>query len=76
MAAVNDDSITVIDGDMKEKNIMTDNVILAVGMDSSTGLYYDALKTDIPEVYSLGDCREARNIAAAVWDGFEVARMV
>lgn len=76
MEAINDHCITVINEDGEKRNIVTDNVILAVGMNPMKGLYYDALKSNIREVYSLGDCKEARNIAAAVWDAFEVARMV
>ncbi|MFC1864135.1 FAD-dependent oxidoreductase, partial [Thermodesulfobacteriota bacterium] len=76
MEAINDNFITIVNEDGEEKFITTDNVILAVGMNPLKGLYHDALKCNISEVYSLGDCKEARNIAAAVWEAFEVGRMV
>jgi 2-enoate reductase len=74
--AINDDSVIVVDANGEKKDVPTDNVILAAGMTPLNEFYYEALKCNIPEVYNLGDCREVRNIAAAILDGHEVGRMI
>jgi 2-enoate reductase len=35
---------------------------------------YESLLGKVPELYLIGDAREARNIMGAVWDAYEVAR--
>ena len=46
---------------------------MAVGYKPKSPLY-DALKDDYPQVFRLGDSRKVRNIRAAIWDAYEVAR--
>ena len=55
--------------------IKADMVVLAVGMKSNDALYR-ALISKVIHLYALGDCREPRNVQGAVWDGYEVGRMV
>lgn len=61
--------------DGKEVTLDADQVILAVGYRSTTKLY-DSIKNEFPFVYSLGDEKQVRNIRAAIWDGYEVARNI
>jgi 2-enoate reductase len=63
----------IVDGESGK--ITADTVVIATGLKSDDGLY-QALKGRFPAVYSVGDCREPRNIMGAVWDGFEVGRTV
>lgn len=60
-----------------EKNQKTtasfDQVILAVGYRSISPIY-DEIKNDYTYVFKLGDSQSVRNIRAAIWDAYEVAR--
>jgi 2-enoate reductase len=51
-------------------------VVLALGMKSNQKLYNEAVKNCSADIYAIGDCREVRNIYGALWDGFEVGRMI
>jgi len=55
------------------KTIKADTVVIATGLKSDDGLY-QALKGRFSTVYTVGDCREPRNIMGAIWDSFEVGR--
>ena len=68
--------VNVVTSNGIKEFIPADTIVLATGMISIDHLFDSALSSDIPEVYAVGDCREVRNIAAAVWDAFEVARML
>ena len=37
---------------------------------------YETLRKRSPDIYLIGDSRRAHNIMNAVWDAYEVARMV
>jgi 2-enoate reductase len=63
-------------GSFSEKVIKADTIILATGMLPSRALYDDALRGEVGQVYAIGDCREIGNIYGAIWDAFEVARLV
>lgn len=53
--------------------IQADSIISAIGYQSDNQLYQQ-LKTDIADLYLIGDARQVQNIMYAIWDGFEVAR--
>ena len=63
-------------GTLSGKIIKADTIVLATGMLPNNEMYYEALKSNVAQVYAIGDCREIRNIHGAVWDGFEVGRRV
>jgi NADH:flavin oxidoreductases, Old Yellow Enzyme family len=63
----------VIISEGEEKEIPADNIIMAVGF-KSTNTLYEELKLDYGYIYNLGDGKEVRNIRAAIWDAYEVAR--
>jgi len=69
------DNGLVIDGNGEQKLLETDSIVLAVGLVPDDALYRK-LSRRLPRVYPLGDCREPRNIMGAIWDGYEVGRMV
>jgi 2-enoate reductase len=58
-----------------EETINADSVVIATGLKSNADLY-QALIGRFPQLYAIGDCREARNIMGAIWDGFEVGRTI
>lgn len=58
-----------------EQTIAVDNIIIAVGY-RAKGTLFEELRYESPYVYRLGDSAKVRNIRAAIWDGFEVARTI
>lgn len=68
------DGLTILANE-KEQIIASDNIIVAVGY-RSKGELFEELRYESPYVYRLGDSAKVRNIRAAIWDGFEVARTV
>jgi len=58
-----------------KKTLKVDTVVLAVGMKAKDSLY-KALIGKAAHLYALGDCREPRNITGAIWDGYEVGRVI
>lgn len=73
---ITDEGIIIVDKASGRSVIEADNVVLALGMKSDDELYREALKGNVAHVYALGDCQEPRNIMGAVWDAYEVSRMV
>lgn len=59
----------------EKQELQVDNVVLAVGYRSVSPLF-EELKSESPYVYNIGDSKKVRNIRAAIWDGFEVARNI
>ncbi|CAG9000377.1 MAG: Cinnamate reductase [Candidatus Celerinatantimonas neptuna] len=55
------------------EEIQADSIISAIGYQSDNQLYQQ-LRTDIADLYLIGDARQVQNIMYAIWDGFEVAR--
>jgi 2-enoate reductase len=58
-----------------EEKLEYDSVVFSLGFEPDRKLYYSLLGK-IPELYLIGDAREARNIMGAVWDAYEVARSI
>ncbi len=69
------DGVTVTTADGSEKKLPAESVVLAAGLLPDNRLY-TALSQRLPRVYNPGDGREPRNIMGAVWDGYEVGRML
>lgn len=72
ISSVTDEGAVVKQGDTI-KTIPCEQVIMAIGYRSKHPLF-DALQFDYTHVYNLGDSRKVRNIRAAIWDAYEVAR--
>lgn len=64
------------DGVLSRGILEADTIVLATGMSPDSELYDAALKGKVARVYAIGDCREIRNVYGAVWDGFEVGRII
>jgi len=59
----------------EKKDVKGDTIVLAIGLEPDEELYR-ALLGKIPNLYLIGDAREARNIMGAIWDAYEVARAI
>ena len=58
-----------------KNRIEADTVVLSLGMTPDTHLT-DQLENKLDHVYRIGDCRKPRNVMNAVWDAYEIARMI
>jgi len=70
---VNDENLVMLDGNARNKQLKTDSIVLAVGLQPDNELYYQ-LKGMPARTYRLGDCREPGNIMRTIWDAYEVGR--
>ena len=55
--------------------IEADTILLALGAKPDTELA-GTLRNQVPELYSVGDCLEARKILDAIAEGAEIAREI
>ncbi|MDD5126690.1 MAG: FAD-dependent oxidoreductase [Dehalococcoidales bacterium] len=69
------DGIVIADPAGKNRNLKTDSVVIAVGLQSCDELSA-ALQDKIPEVYAIGDCVQPRKVVDAIWEGFRKARLI
>jgi 2-enoate reductase len=67
--------VVVINNSFSQSTLKTDTVVLAVGQEPSQDLYRE-LQGKIPNIYLIGDSRQAKNIMNAIWDAYEVARAI
>jgi len=72
---VRDGEAVFLDKSQKKETIKADTVVLAVGYEADTSLA-KTLKKHVKELYSIGDCAEARNILGAVHDGAYIGRQI
>ncbi|MCP4683017.1 MAG: FAD-dependent oxidoreductase [Desulfobacterales bacterium] len=72
MEEIADNGIIASDNDGTKQTIQGDTVVLAMGLQSETGLY-NTLKGKISELHAIGDCAEVRKIGDAVREGFFAA---
>jgi len=62
-------------GEGSQGRINADTVVIASGLTSDDDLFMK-LAGQFSHVYAIGDCQEPRNIMGAIWDGYEVGRIV
>lgn len=67
--------VIAIDKEFKAKEITADTVAFALGLKPDDRLY-ESLKDQVPHVFPIGDCKQARDIMNAIWDGYEVGRLI
>jgi 2-enoate reductase len=58
-----------------KSRIEADTVVLSTGMIPDTHLI-SQLDNTLERVYRIGDCREPGNVMNAVWDAYEIARII
>jgi 2-enoate reductase len=72
---VTDEGVELIDSCFTRSAIPADTVVLAVGLRGDQELYR-SLVGKVPNLYLIGDARQAQNIMYAIWDAYEVARRI
>ncbi|MCK4819222.1 FAD-dependent oxidoreductase, partial [bacterium] len=70
-----DDGAVLIDKSFRKSTLIADTLVVAVGFEPEQEVYR-LLHGRIPNLYIIGDAREARNIMSAIWDAYEVARAI
>lgn len=70
-----DEGVMIADKEDQRSKLEVDTVVLAIGLKSNDGLF-EILSHKVPEVYSIGDCKEPRKVINAVWEGFRLARLI
>jgi 2-enoate reductase len=58
-----------------KKELKADSIVMATGFTWDPTLR-DRLEGKVPELFTIGDCSEPRNIQGAIWDGFHAARII
>lgn len=59
----------------KRESLQADFIVLAVGYRNVSTLY-EELQDLVEEVYQIGDCRQTRKIADAVYEGYQIAKNI
>jgi len=72
---VTDRGVVVLDKNFKSKEITADTVAFALGLKPQDHLI-ETLKGQAPHVFPIGDCKQARDVMNAIWDGYEVGRWI
>ncbi len=72
---VRSNDVVVINKSNSRDILKTDTAVLAVGLIPNQDLYCE-LQGKIHNIYLIGDSREPRNIMGAIWDAYEVARVI
>ena len=72
---VTNEGVILIDKGFSKMNIEADTIVLSVGLQSNKELY-NSLVGKVPDLYLIGDARDARNIMGSIWDAYEIARAV
>ena len=72
LVEVRDDGIRCLTAYSQEINVQADSVVLSLGLSPNRQLFHELAGT--PNLYLVGDAREARNVMGAVWDSYEVMR--
>lgn len=65
---ITDKGLVLIDSNGKKQTIEADTIIIAAGSIGNAGLC-EELKGKAPEMYSVGDCKEPRDIMEALTEG-------
>jgi 2-enoate reductase len=73
--AISQGNIFLMDKDGRKREFKADTVVLAVGLNPEQELY-ETLRGGTSDLYLIGDSRKCQNIMNAVWDAYEVTRMI
>jgi 2-enoate reductase len=72
---VTDEGVIIVDKEGSESSIKADTIVNACGFKPNNHLY-ESLKSESPEVYAVGDCVKPRQVMAAVWEAYRLARLI
>jgi len=72
---ITDKGLTIINKEGKRQTILADTIIPALSLTPNMGLF-ESLKEGVPEVHSIGDCKEPSLIVDAIGTALRTAREV
>jgi 2,4-dienoyl-CoA reductase (NADPH2) len=72
---ITDKGLTISDKEGNQQTLEADNILVALPWSPNTKLE-ESLKGKVPEVHSIGDCREPNRIIHAIYDGSRVGRLL
>ena len=72
---VTDKGLTIITREGNRQTIEADSIVPALPLTPNNGLL-KSLEGKVPEIYTVGDCKEARLIADAIGEGDRTARTI
>lgn len=72
---ITDKGVTISDKASNKNILEADTIVLATGF-KPNGDLFEIIKNKVPEAYALGDCIEPRKVMSAIWEGFQVARLI
>ena len=72
---ITDKGLTILTGEGKRQTIEADTVVTAVPLTPNTELL-SSLEGKVPEIYSIGDCREPSLIVDAIADGWRISQTI
>ena len=75
MEITDDGAIFTLMKDNEQVEIKCDNVLLCRGYNRELQIYKD-LEGKVPEIYKVGDCKEARTIDSAIEEGWVIANLI
>jgi 2,4-dienoyl-CoA reductase (NADPH2) len=67
--------LTITDKEGHKQTIEADNILVALPWAANTKLE-ESIKERVPEVHSIGDCREPNRIIHAIYDGSRIGRLI
>ena len=73
---ITDGGAPIKDRNNKKNSLLADTIVVVVGFLSDDKGLVRALRDQVPEIYSIGDCVTPRKVINAVWEGFHTARMI
>ncbi len=75
VSEIKDTGIDIIDKDSANRILSADMVVLAIGLMPEEVLV-DSLKLSAPEVYTIEDCVDAREVKSAISEAFNAACII
>jgi pyruvate/2-oxoglutarate dehydrogenase complex dihydrolipoamide dehydrogenase (E3) component len=70
---ITDEGLIISTNQGSRQTLACDTIVPAIGVTPNKGLL-ETLNGKVPEIYSVGDCVQPRNIYYAVYEGFHTAR--
>lgn len=65
----------VVSTDDGSEVMEAEKVVLAIGLKENSEIY-ESLRSELADIYELGDSKDPRRIMDAIWDGYGVAREI
>jgi len=72
---VSEDGVVLTDEGLGKRILDVDTVVLATGL-SPEQEFYKSLRAKVANLFLIGDSRKPQNVMNAIWDAYEVARMI